>query len=239
MIPIAEVVQPADVQQLADSEKRDAITFVEQNQIAVVDLVTLEHAVQLRARIGEKQKAISEKLAKPKAWAYGLHRWFCELEKTALHPLDTLDKYEAQQIRVFKQQQDRERQQRERELADEQRREREARAATEAAQLESAGEVEMAAAVMQEAISAPAPVVSLRDETRGIAKFIRRWKWKFAGGPEDVATTPPELIARTMKLIPRDFLCVDDVKLGAYARSMKGSSSVAGIDFYHVDDPVR
>jgi hypothetical protein len=54
-----------------------------------------------------------------------------------------------------------------------------------------------------------------------------------------VTTTPPALVARTLAIIPRDFCCVDDVKLGAYARAMKGSGTVPGIEFYHVDDPVR
>jgi len=93
--------------------------------------------------------------------------------------------------------------------------------------------------VLEEAISAPPPVVALRDETRGIAKFVRRYRWRYAGGPEAVEQTPPALVARTLAIIPRDFCCVDEVKLGAYTRAMKGSASVPGIEFFHVDDPVR
>lgn len=239
MNPITEVLHPSDVQALADTAKRDALAFVADHQIAVVNLATLDQAVQLRAQIGEKQHAISEQLAKPKAWAFGLHRWFCALEKTALTPLDVLDAYEAQQIRDFKQALDRERDARAREMAELERHARDTRAAAEAAQLERAGEASLAAAVLEDAIAAPPPIVALPDETKGIAKFIRRWRWRYAGGPVDVAQTSAAIIARTMKLIPREFLCVNEVKLGAYARSMKGSGVVPGIDFYSVDDPVR
>jgi len=239
MMPITEVVQPADVQAIAGHAEQDAISFVEAHKIDVTDVPSLERAVSVRDVIGAKQKEIVAKLAKPKKWAHGLHAWFCELERTALAPLNKLDAYEAQQIRAFKQQQDRERQQREREEADRQRRDRETRAAAEAAALERDGETAMAAAVVQEAISAPTPVVTLPDVTRGVAKFVRRYKWKYAGGPEYVATTPPDVVARTLRLIPREFTCVDEIKMGAYARSMKGTGVVPGIEFFHSDDPVR
>jgi hypothetical protein len=239
MIPITDVVQPADVQALATRAEADAVSFVGAHQVDVVDLATLEDAVRIRADIGARKKVISDQLAKPKAWAHGLHRWFCDLEKAALAPLDRLDAYEAQQIRAFKVAEDRRRDDEARRLAADQRRVDEARAAVEAAQLETAGESAMAAAVLDDAISAPPPVVAVPDATRGIAKFVRRWRWKYAGGPEDVAATPPALIARTMAIIPRDFLTVDEIKVGAYARGMKNSATVPGLDFYAVDDPVR
>ena len=42
-----------------------------------------------------------------------------------------------------------------------------------------------------------------------------------------------------MQLIPREFLCVDEKKLGAHIRAMKDSAKVPGIEIYYVDDPVR
>ena len=51
--------------------------------------------------------------------------------------------------------------------------------------------------------------------------------------------TPPTVIARTMKLLPREFLIPDEKKIGAYARSMKGSGAIPGVDIYYVDDPTR
>lgn len=239
MIPITEVLHPADVQATAGHAEQDALAFVDAHQITVIDLPSLEQAVHVRSLIGTKKKTITEQLAKPKAWAFGLHRWFCELEHAALAPLERLDGYLAQQIRAFKVAQDRERQAREREQADQERRDADTRATHEAAQLEAVGEVAMAAAVIEQAIRAPTPVVVLPDVTKGVAKFVRRFHWKFAGGPERLADTPPALVARTLAIIPRDFLAIDTIKLGTYARAMKGTAQVPGIDFFHTDDPVR
>jgi hypothetical protein len=236
---VMEMISPADVQASAEAAQKEALTFVDVNKVAVTDVVSLERAVLVRTAIGEKMKAIQETLAPPKSWAYKLHRWFCDLESAATAPYEHLDTYERAQISDFKQAQDRIREARERELADERRRADEARAAAEAAALERSGEHEMAAAVMEEAIAAPQPVVALPDVTRGVASFTRRWTWRYAGGPKDVKQTPPQILARTMALIPREFLCVDEAKIGTYARSMKGSGKIPGIEIYYVDDPRR
>ena len=34
-------------------------------------------------------------------------------------------------------------------------------------------------------------------------------------------------------------MCADEVKIGAYVRSMKESAKIPGIDVYYVDEPVR
>ena len=99
----------------------------------------------------------------------------------------------------------------------------------------------MAAAVLAEAIAAPAPVVVLPDATKAVdgLKFVRRWLWRYAGGPADLKQTPPAVLARTMQLIPREYLCVDEKKVGAIARSSKGTIKIPGIEIYFVDEPVR
>jgi hypothetical protein len=228
MSAVLETITPSDVQALADQEKRDALSFVEANKVAVVDLGTLQQAVDTRAAIGKRKTSIVEKLAPPKSWAFKLHRWFCDLEAAALAPYDELDTYERQQITAYKAEQDRQRQARERELAEERRREDQARAAAEAAALESAGETAMAEATLAEAIAAPPSVVVLPDATKGIAKFRREWKWRY---------TTDE--ARALQLLPRAYLTVDTRKLNAYAKAMQSSASLPGVQVYYEDVPIR
>ena len=108
------------------------------------------------------------------------------------------------------------------------RREEQTRAAAEAAALETAGEPELAAAVIAEAIAAPLPTVSIVDETKSVVKFRRSWKWRF---------TTDE--ARALQLLPREFLCVDTIKLNKYAVAMRESAKVPGISFYPEDVPIR
>lgn len=234
------MISPSDVQAQATEAARAAAAFVEANKIAVVDLDSLRRAVTVRQDILAAQQGIADKLGKPKAWAFGLHRWFCQLEKAALAPYVALDAYEQEQIAKFKAEQDRAREQRERDEQEQRRRDDEARAAHEAAQLETAGEPEMAAAVIETALAAPPPVVALPDLTKQVdgLKFRRTWKWKYTGGPADIKQTPPHVIARSMKVIPREFLTVDERKLNGL-RTMQGSQVVPGIDFYYVDEPIR
>jgi len=208
---------------------------------AVTDLVSLEQAVTDRQAIGEAVKRVQEFFAPFKQMAHRLHKALCDRENEILGPLLKLDGTKRTAISDFKAAQDRLRQQRERELGEQQRRDDEARAAAEAAQLESAGEHEMAAAVMEEAIAAPAAVVVLADETKQVEglHFTRRYLWRFAGGPKEIDQTPPAVLERVMQLLPRDYLAPDTKKIGAFARAMKGSAKVPGLEFYHVDDPTR
>jgi hypothetical protein len=208
---------------------------------AVTDLASLDQAVRHRQQLGEAAKRVSEFFAPFKGMAHKLHKALCDRENEILGPVLQRDREIARAIGDYKDACDRARAAREREEAERQRIEQQTRAAVEAAALENAGEREMAAAVVEEAIAAPPPVVALRDETKDISglKFTTRWKWRYSGGPAEVKATPPQLVARTMAMIPREFLCVDEQKVGAYVRSMKGSARIPGIDVYSVQDPVR
>ncbi len=235
------MIAPDAVQAMAAEAERDAVSFVALNKVDVIDLASLDRAVKIRAALAEKQDGIISKLKEPKQWANRLHKWFCSLEATACKPLLDLDAYERRQIQDFKAAQDRARQERERLESEQLQRENEARAAQTAAAYEQAGEHQVAAAVLEEAIATAAPIVVLPDETKQIEglSFTRRWLWRYSGGPKEVKDTPPEVIARTMELIPRSYLCVDEKKVGAMVRSSKGTLKIPGLDIFYVDDPRR
>lgn len=218
-----EMISPADVQEQANASTRDVLAFVEANKVVVTDLESLVRANTVRKAIGEKQKSIAAQLAKPKQWADGLHKWFCSLERAALAPLQILDNYERQQITAFNDQQTRERQERERTIAEARRQADQARATAEAAALERAGEHQLAAAVVEEAIAAPPPMVVLPNEVKAVQSFRRRWTFEVVTEAE----------------VPREFCVIDTVKLGRYATAMKDSAKVPGVRFYFVDDPIR
>lgn len=217
------MISTATVQEEANAATRDALTFVENNKVAVVDLTTLARATEVRNAILAKQKGIAAQLAKPKSWAHGLHAWFCTLEKAALAPYAALDRYEADEIRTFNAAETIRRQERERVIAEARHQADQARATAEAAALERAGEHAMAAAVVEEAIQAPPPVVVLANEVKPIQKFNRTWHFE--------VTDPAE--------VPRDFCVIDTAKLGRYATNMKDTARVPGVRFYFTDDPRR
>lgn len=220
---VTEMISPADVQQEANDATRDALAFVQANRIQVVDIDTLALASAVRRAIGERQKVITAKLAKPKSWAHGLHQWFCTLEKAALAPLTALDTYERDQITRFNDAQSRLREEQERVIAEERHRAEQARAATEAAALERAGEHELAAAVVEEAIAAPVPVVHLENDVKAIQSFRRTWHYEVTNEA----------------LVPRAYCTPDLKRLQGLATSMKGTHAVPGVRFFYTDDPIR
>jgi hypothetical protein len=218
-----DMISPAEVQEQANASTREVLAFVEANKVVVTDMATLARANAVRKAIGEKQKAIAAQLAKPKSWADGLHKWFCSLEKAALAPLTILDNFERAQITAFNDEQTRVRAAREQAIAEARRLADQARATSEAAALERAGEHQLAAAVVAEAIAAPPPHVVLPNEVKTVQSFRRRWTFEIVDESE----------------VPRDFCVVDTVRLGRYATAMKDSAKVPGVRFFYVDDPVR
>jgi hypothetical protein len=195
----------------------------------VLDLAALEQAVHDRQAIGDALKRVEEFFAPIKQMAHQLHKAICAREATIREPLERADKERQEAIRLYKAVEDRKRRDVEERLAREAQRQREQDAAREAAALETAGEHAAAAAVIAETIATPAPVVALPDPTKGIAKFTRRYLWRPIGDNR----------LNAERLIPREYLTIDEKKIGAYARAMKGTGSIPGIEFYYVDDPIR
>jgi hypothetical protein len=207
----------------------------------ILDTASLEHAVRDRQDLGGAIARVEAFFAPLKKMAYDLHRALCTRENEILAPLQRVDRLKREAISAYKAEQDRLREAEERRLAELQRQADEARAAAEAAALERTGDHAMAAAVLEEAITRADPVVVLPDRTRQVdgLSFVRRWLWRYSGGPTDLKQTPPAILARSLALVPREFLCVDVAKVSAHVRAHKGSAKIPGIQIFYVDDPRR
>ena len=82
--------------------------------------------------------------------------------------------------------------------------------------------------MLEEAVSAPAPVVvvpSTLPANRAITS-TPNYQWRPVGGDS------AEARARAVKLVPREFLTLDDRKLTAYAKAHGTSGRVPGIEFF-------
>ena len=205
----------------------------------VTDAPALAQAVADRQQIAEAALRVTGYFQPMKAAAHQLHTMICARERELLDPLRALDREKADAIRAYHDAEPIERRRLERDAAEAARRQREAEAVAEAVALETAGDADLAAAIVADAISQPAPVVALPDPTKGVVTFTRRWHWKYAGGPMDIGQTPPDIRRRAIAKLPPEFLTADEKKIGAYVRSMKGSGAIAGIDIYYTDDPNR
>lgn len=208
---------------------------------ALVSTGDLSQAVVDRELLGAQIKRVEAFFAPLKRMAHELHKAICDRENAILVPLKAVDRARASAISEYKAVADRAREERERVLAEDRRRDADARAASEAADLEARGQNALAAAVLAEAIAAPLPSVALRDETKDVEglKFRRAWRWRFAGGPTDVSATHATIIARAFAIIPREYLSIDERKISAYARAMKSAGKIPGIEIYCVDEPIR
>jgi len=205
--------------------------LAEAPDVAITTPDELQVAVLERQAIGDGLKKIAAFFEPIKAAAYRLHRELCAREAALTAPLLERDRARARAMQAFRTRIDQERRQREEELAAEERRRLEAHAAAEAAALERDGAHADAAAVLEEAITAPAPVVRAPDPLADVAgyKTRREYRWRYAGDDPAAAA----------RVIPREYLSVDEKKIGAFARAMKGTGTIPGVEFYAVDVPIR
>lgn len=187
------------------------------------------------ARVGERLVDVAAHRKEVEAWfkpltdfAYRLHQMICDRRAEVLEPLIAFQTDgKANRFRL-EQEDARRRREEEQRLADESRRQEQERLQREAELMASRGEHEVAEQIMEQAIHAPAPVFAIQStlpKTRGVSSR-ENWKWRPIGGDT------PEARARALKLVPRDFLELSDVKLNAYARSHKASAKLPGIEFY-------
>ena len=192
---------------------------------SIATLGDLEQAVIDRQELGRAIANVADFFKPLKQMADRLHSAICQRESAILAPLRALDDEKRRAMSAYKAEHDRAMREAERLERERQQRERDARAAAEAAALESQGDHVLAAAVLTEAITSPAPVVVLPDRTKGIEglKFTRRWHYRVINAA----------------LIPAEFMILDEKKLGAYARSMKESARVPGVEFYSTDEAIR
>jgi hypothetical protein len=140
---------------------------------------------------------------------------FARLETFVADARKLLGRYTARQDAIRRQEEQR--------LEEEERQRQLARQRAEAALLKKQGQPELAAAVMNTPVTA-APV-RLPDviPKRSGQSFRDEWKWRPKNG---MAMTS------LAKLIAREYVQVDEVKLNGIARSMKGSLQVEHVEFY-------
>lgn len=142
---------------------------------------------------------------------------------------ERLDAFSARARRIlagYKAQQDEIRRAEQRRLEEAERQHQLARQKAEAAQLKKQGQPELAAAVLNTPVTAQPVTLPSVVPQMPKQSFRDEWKWRPIGGDSPAARQA------ALKLVPREYLDLDDVKLNGVARSMKGSLKIPGIEFY-------
>lgn len=169
------------------------------------------------------QKRVTDFFRPLKEKAKAAHQALCDEEKKAMTPaLDDEARVKAALV-TYSEAQERKRLEEQRRLQEEARKQEEERRLAEAAALEAYGlahgDAEMLATA-QELVEAPvaAPVVTLPKATPAVSGISYRDVWKFR--------------VVNAALVPREYLTVDETKIGGVVRAMKGTVTIPGVEIY-------
>jgi hypothetical protein len=156
---------------------------------------------------------------------------------------DGLEAFNARARRLmgdYREQQERIRRDQERQIAEEQRKVEQDRLNKEAKLLEKQGQKEMAAAVRQTPVVAPA--VSLPSTVPIVAglAYSTVWKWRIAGCTDvNGGRKDKDARKRAAALVPREFLDLDDAAITSRVSAMKSMAKIPGIEVFSEQVPVR
>ena len=206
----AEVLQPQEVTTVA-------LSIIEQGKAVVIkssDDYTA--AGSLWTTIKGIMKQVDESFDPIIQKAHQAHKEAVAQKAKIYDPLKSAYVYVKKVMSDYDAEQDRIRKAEEARLRETARKEEEDRLIMEAIAHEKAGEKEIADAIMEEPIYV-APIV-LKKEVPKVQGMSFRTIWKFRIIDE--------------KKIPREYLKVDDVKIGGVVRSMKKQTNIPGIESY-------
>lgn len=210
------------------TEHERKVQLLAEEGASVTDALSLQRVETRLVDVAGHRKEVESWFKPLKDFAYRLHRMVCDREAAVLRPLTAFEALAKENAQAFRRQEERKRRDEEQRLQEIARREEQERLQREAELLEQRGEPELAAQVIEQAISAPAPVVvvpSALPETRGVA-YRANWKWRPIGGDSQ------ENRARSAKLVPREYLMLNDKALTAHAKVHGASARIPGIEFY-------
>lgn len=164
----------------------------------------------IRKKITDTFKPIKQKMDAAK-------QEVLDQERAADAPLKEAESWLSPQIITWNREQERIRQEEEARLREIARKEEEERQLQEAILAEQSGQKEEAEAIISAPVQA-APVVVPKSVPK-VAGMSIRDNWKFRITNE--------------KLIPREYLKVDEVKIGQVVRAMKSAANIAGVEVYN------
>jgi hypothetical protein len=210
------------------TEHERKVALVTAEGAAVTDAFSYQRVGERLVDVATHRKDVEAWFKPLKDWFYRAHRMVCDREAEVLAPLRRFET-DGKNNRLRLEQEDaRRRREEEQRLAEEARRVEQERLQREAQLLEQRGELELAAQVLEEAIVVQPPVMTVASTlpaTKGISSR-ENWKWRSIGGDT------PQNRARSEKLVPREYMCIDEKKLNAYAKAHGASARIPGIEFY-------
>lgn len=200
-------------------EERALAVVDEANGLVVASNETYEKAGAFLTGIKAIRKEIGEVFDPIISKAHLAHKEAVGQKKKAEAPLLKAEGIVKPRIAEYAKEQERVRQEEQARLLREAEKKAEEERLAKAEEAEKAGEKEEAEAILNEPDFVPPPVVAKTIPKLEGVSFRKNWKYQIVNDA----------------LVPRDFLTVDTIKLGQYARSFKDKAKVAGVTFYPDD----
>lgn len=198
------------------NEGMGAIAEAKEVARAIVDTATLTKAADMMLESKRRIRIIEDRFKKPKADAKTAHKSICDLENELVEPYERIEREILKPaIAAYNQEQDRKRRAEEERQREEQRKKAEDERIRIAAQLEKDGENEAAEELIDAPIETPAVVIPKEEAPSGISY---RDVWKFQVVDDS--------------LVPREYMTIDEKKIGGVVRALKGETNIKGVRVY-------
>ncbi len=213
-MPEAVIVErPAELEAQSTS-----LTTQARNLTSITTADDYTKSTDLGRSLRAMKKGVLEFWGPLKAAAHTSWKNLCAEENKMVDPVDRAIVMVDSAIRVYLDDQEKKRQEVERQAREAAQKAEQERAQAEAVALENAGQREEAAQVIEQAIAAPpVPVIvpSVVPQVQGVSS-TKRWKFRIVNE----------------SLVPREYLMVDESKIGQVVRALKGQAKIAGVEVY-------
>lgn len=202
-----------------------ALSVVDAQGLTVIDTNTYARAGEIVRGLKTLAKRITDYMADDITRAHQLHKSLTAKRTQAVAPIDAECARLAREMSIWSAEQQRRQREEEQRLAREAKAREDALALEQAALMVEQGVSEADAMVMvEEAIAAPAPIVSLPPAAPKVDGISYRSEWRYQVTDADA--------------IPREYLMVDEQKLRGVVRAMKGAARIPGVRTYEEKIPV-
>lgn len=210
----------------ASQMARESRMAVEESQaIRVIDAPSYALAAERVKGLASLKKHITDWFEPLVKQANQAHKALTGRRAEELKPIEAEEARLKREMSTWSQEQQRRQREEEARLAAEAKQREEAIALQEAAMLRAQGVSEAEAmAVVEQAIEAPAPIVSLGPAVQKVEGISYRSDWRYQ-------ITDPDAI-------PREYLTIDEKKIAGVVRALKGAARIPGVRVYEDKTPV-
>lgn len=234
--PATVLAFPAPDEAATQALATDIQSQLAQLPTAIADVDTCRKAKESLVVLKKAEDKVIGFFKDIKDAAHRAHKAITSKETEQLRPIKDARQQLSTLIYRFELEEAHRRREAERQAQEEERRRREAEAVAQAQELHAQGAPEMADQVLEQAIAAPPPVVTMpatATKVQGVSS-IANWQWRFASCPTGAEWDGLNATdrARVLALLPREYLRPDDKAITKVVKALKAGASIPGVEAF-------